>query len=140
VITEGDGVLSFIRIVDRFIQTATGSDPPDEMPPFVVDNMQMVVSLKSDQAKGRYTVKLVMEAPDTTREQIGEQDVNLTPGSSGINIVAGVRLGLTLEGVYWIDVLFGGPRGQADELLTRVPLEAVYQRQRVPERPDPAGS
>jgi hypothetical protein len=132
VITEGDGVLSIIRVIDRLIQTATGPDPPDEMPPFVVEN-QMLIALKSDRAKGRYTVKLVIEAPDGSREQIGEQDVNLSPGNSGINIIAGVRLELRLEGVYWIDVLFGGPRGgQKDELLTRVPLEAVYQRQRVP--------
>lgn len=130
VITESDGVLSFIRVVDRFIQTATGAEPPDEMPPFA-GNIQMVVTLKADRARGRHTLKLVMEAPDGAREQIGEQDVNLTPGNSGVNLVIGLQLGLRLEGVYWIDVVFGGPRGQQDVLLTRTPLEVVYQRQRV---------
>lgn len=133
-ITESDGVLSFIRVVDRFTQTATGIDPPEEMPPMMV-NVQMVIVLKADQAKGRYTIKLVMEAPDTERRQIGEQDVNLTPGNAGVNLVIGLQLGLNLEGVYWIDVLFGGPRGQQDVLLTRTPLEVVYQRQRVPAPP-----
>ncbi len=135
VITEADGVLSFIRVVDRFTQTATGVDPPEEMPPMMVQ-VQLVIVLKSDQAKGRYTIKLIMESPDTERQQIGEQDINLTPGNAGANLIIGLQLGLRLEGAYWIDVVFGGPRGQQDQLLTRTPLEVVYQRQRVPGLPD----
>jgi hypothetical protein len=132
VITEGDGVLSFIRVVDRLISTATGPEPPETMPPLMVNNLQMVVALKSDQARGRFALKLVMEAPSGASEPIGEADVNLAPGNQGINLVMGVQLGLEFEGIYWIDVILGGPRGQPDERLTRVPLEVVYQRQRVP--------
>lgn len=131
VITEGDGVLSIIRVVDRVVQTATGIEPPDEMPPLKVDNLQMVVALRSDQARGRFTLGLDIEAPDGGRERGAEQDVNLTPGNNGVNLVLGMQLGLEHEGIYWIDVLLGGPRGQEEELLTRVPLEVVYQRQRV---------
>lgn len=140
VITESDGVLSIIRIVDRMTQTATGQEPPEVMPPFGA-NVNMVVSLKADKAQGRYSLKFFMNSPNPTdeRAQIGEQDINLKPGNSGVNLVVGMNLMLSSEGVYWIDVVFGGPYGQADELLTRIPLEVVYQRQRVPERPDPAG-
>lgn len=132
--TEADGVLSFMRVVDRITNTASGIDPPDEMPPMLA-NIQMVVALKSDRAKGRHSVKFFMEAPDGARQQIGEQDVTLTPGNSGANLVIGLQLGLALEGVYWVDVVLGGPRGQEDVLLTRTPLEVVYQRQRVPAPP-----
>jgi hypothetical protein len=134
VITEADGVLSFMRVVDRIMNVATGIDPPDEMPP-MVGNIQMVVALKSDRAKGRHTVKFLMEAPDGASQQIGEQDVNFTPGNAGANLVIGLQLGLALEGVYWIDVVLGGPRNQPDVLLTRTPLEVVYQRQRIPGPP-----
>lgn len=134
VISEGDGVISLIRVVDRLTQTATGPDPPEEMPPLVVDNVQCVIALKSDQARGRNELKLVMEGPDGARELLGAQDITLEPGNRGINIIAGVRLGLAHEGVYWIDVLFGPPGAdpEHEQLLTRIPVEVVYQRQRVP--------
>jgi hypothetical protein len=140
VITEGDGVLSIIRVVDRLIQTATGADPPDAMPPLLVNNLSMVLALKSDQARGRFTVKVWIEAPSGRGQQLGEQDINLQPGNSGANLVIGLQLGLEEEGVYWMDVILGGPRGQADERLTRVPLEVVYQRQRLPVPENPADS
>jgi hypothetical protein len=137
VITESDGAVTLIRVVDRLIHTATGPEPPEVMPPLSVDNLQMVISLKADQARGRYALKLVIEAPDGGRTDVGEQDVHLTAGIQGINLVVGLRLALGQEGVYWIDVLFGGPHGQQDELMTRIPLEVVYQRQRVPAPPTP---
>ena len=140
VITEGDGVLSLIRIVDRVTQSATGPDPPDLMPAFIVDNLQMVLALKSDQARGRHRIKLVIEDPSTTRTPVTENDVNLSPGNQGINVVIPVKLGLELEGVYWIDVILSAPRGQEDKLMTRVPIEVVYQRQRVPVEPDQSES
>jgi hypothetical protein len=135
-ISEADGVLTLIRVVDRVTVMASGTDPPEAMPPFV-HNLQMVAILKPDQAKGRYTLKFFMENPAGQRQQIGEQDVNLVPGNTGPNLIVNLQLGLDQEGVYWIDVVLGGPHGQPDELMTRTPLEAQYQRQRVPEASGP---
>jgi hypothetical protein len=137
VITEGDGVLSIIRVVDRVTQTATGPDPPDKMPPLVIQNVQMVFTLKADQAKGRHVLKFFLNHPDPTRrEVIGEQDITLIPGNQGVNLVIGLQLELAEEGVHWIDVMFGPPGEEPHQLLTRVPLEVMYQRQRVPIAPD----
>lgn len=141
VLTEGDGVLSIIRIVDRLIQTATGPEPPEQMPPFLVGDrdLRMVIALKSDQARGRVTVKIVVEDPSGARIPVGESDVTLQPGNLGANFNIGLNFAVQHEGVYWFDVLLGGPRNQQDQLMTRVPLEVVYQRQRVvastPEEP-----
>lgn len=134
VLTEGDGVISIIRIVDRLIQTATGPEPPEQMPPFLVGDrdLKMVIALKSDQAKGRCTVKIVVEDPSGVRVPVGESDITLQPGNLGANLVIGMNVALQHEGVYWFDVLLGGPRNQQDQLMTRVPLEVVYQRQKVP--------
>ena len=133
-ITEGDGVISLIRVIDRVTTSATGVDPPEVMPA-ITASLQMVVMLKADEAKGRYTIKLVIEDPSGERKQVGEQDVNLKPGNQGANLMIGLNMTLGREGVYWIDVMFGGPHGQDDERLTRTPLEVVYQRQRIPESP-----
>lgn len=137
VITEGDGVLSIIRVVDRFTFSASGTAPPAEMPPMTIAP-QMVIALKSDQARGRYTLKLVIQEPGGQREQVSEQDVNLKAGNQGVNIIIGMQLTLKQEGTYWIDVLFGSEKyGQEDELLTRVPFEVQYERQRIPESSRP---
>lgn len=136
VINESDGVLSLIRVVDRLTTTAAGAAPPEVMPP-VNFTMQMVVILKPDQAKGRFTVKLVLEAPSGERTPVGEQDITLAPGSRGNNLIIGMEMTFGHEGVYWFDVMLGGPRGQEDERLTRTPLEVVYQRQVVPQPQSP---
>ena len=138
VLSEPDGVLSLIRVVDRFTQTATGTEPPEQMPPFVVSDrdLRMVISLKSDKAKGRCSIKIVAEDPSGVRTPVGESDVTLPVGNQGVNLIIGMNFAFQHEGVYWFDVILGGPRNQEDHLMTRVPLEVVYQRQRV--QPPPA--
>jgi hypothetical protein len=64
VIEEKDGVLSLIRLVDRFTQTASGADPPPQMPPFIISDLKLVLTLKPDQARGRFAVKIVAEDPE----------------------------------------------------------------------------
>lgn len=72
-------------------------------------------------------------ATDRATQTIGQQDINLRPGNQGVNIIAGLKLILEDEGVYWIDVVLSVPEVEGgDQLLTRVPLEVVYQRQHVP--------
>jgi hypothetical protein len=134
-LVEADGVLSIIRIVDRLTQTATGESPPEQMPPFIVSDIRMVIALKPDRARGRFSLKLVMEDPSGTRIPLGENDVTLQSGNNGVNVMSPVQFVIQHEGVYWVDVLLGGPRQQEDELMTRVPFEVVYQRQRVPTSP-----
>jgi hypothetical protein len=137
VLIEPDGVMSLIRLVDRFTQTATGLEPPAQMPPFVLTerDLRMVITLKSDQAKGRSTIKIVAEAPSGIKTPIGESDVNLPGGNQGVQLNIGVNFAFQHEGVYWFDVLLGGPHHEEDVLITRVPLEVLYQRQRVPASP-----
>lgn len=123
-----DKALSIIRIIDTVTQQAIGAEPPDEMPPFVVKT-KLVVSLKADQARGRYKLKLRPEAPDGRHLPVQEQVVHLEGGHTGVNVIVDVNLGVDLEGVYWFDVLLEVAPG-TDRLLTRIPLRVVYQPQR----------
>jgi len=130
VLQEPDSVLSLIRMVDQITQTATGPEAPEQMPPFLVSHLTMVICLKADQARGRYGIKIRPEQPGGQQLPDIEQAVQLTSGG-GVNLILPLVLPITLEGVYWFDVFFTGPPPQPDRLLTRVPLQVVYSPQRI---------
>jgi hypothetical protein len=132
VLTEADGVLSVIRIVDRITQSATGPEAPDEMPPFILDTLTMLVALRSDQARGRYGIKIRPEAPGGFQMPSAEQGIHLQSGPSGTNLILPLVVPISTEGVYWFDIFLTGPAPQRERLLTRVPLEIVYQPHRPP--------
>lgn len=124
---EQDGVISIIRVIDRLTQSHTGPDPPEQMPQFVASHLTLVVALKSDQARGRYGIKIRPEAPGGFQLPAMEQGIQLQPGGSGVNLVMPLVFPVAQEGLFWFDVFLTGPDPQPDRLLTRVPLEIVYQ-------------
>lgn len=127
VLTEQDGVLSLIRIVDRITQTAVGPETPDEMPAFPV-NLTAVIVLKSGSARGRHSVRITLEAP--SGQEIGQEvilPVLLEGEDRGVNLVVNLGFQAEHEGIYWVNVHFGSQK----HLLTRVPLRVVYQPQRL---------
>lgn len=135
VLQEGDGVLSVIRIIDQLTQTSVGPDAPEHMPPFIAQNLTMVVTIKADQARGRYGVRIRPEAPGGIQLPHVEQAITISPGPSGMNLVMPMVFPVSEEGVYWFDVFLTAPTGQADRLLTRVPLEVQYAPQRSAQPP-----
>ncbi len=132
VLHEADGAISVIRVVDQLTQTAVGPDAPAAMPPFLIDNLTLVVALKADQARGRFGVKVRPEAPGGIQLPSMEQAVTFQSGPSGVNLIMPLVLPIASEGVYWFDVFLTGHEPQEDELLTRVPLEVIYAPQRPP--------
>jgi hypothetical protein len=66
VLQEKDGILSAIRIVDRIIATAQGSQPPEQMPPVPV-NITALLMLKSGNIQGSHTIKIQPVAPSGFR-------------------------------------------------------------------------
>jgi hypothetical protein len=133
VLQEQDGVASFIRVVDRIIQSAVGPEAPDEMPAVPV-NLTAVISLKSGDARGRYAIRLTLEGPSGERMPHEVSLPILLEGEDrGVSLVVNVGFQAEQEGLYWFDVTFEDPiAGEAaGVLLTRVPLRVVYQPQRV---------
>lgn len=125
---EQDGVISIIRVVDQITQTQTGPDTPEAMTPFVASDLTLVISLKADQARGRYGIKVRPEAPGGFQLPAIEQAIQLQAGGGGgVNLILPLILPVSQEGLYWFDVFLTGPAPQPERLLTRVPLEVVYQ-------------
>jgi hypothetical protein len=120
---EQDGVLSIIRIIDRVIVSASGPDVPDTMPPTQL-SFFMVVTLKSGAARGRHTLRLRPEDPSGAQLNALEVPIHFEGEERGANVVVQFNLNAELEGLYWIDVLFG------EDVMTRIPLRVVYQPQK----------
>jgi hypothetical protein len=127
VIEDKDGVLTAIRMVDRITVTATGPAPPPEMPPTVID-LTALISLKSGDARGRYTIRLRGEAPSGQPLPTADNPVHYEGDERGANLVIRMALQVDLEGLYWFDVLHVDHDNE--RLLTRMPLRLIYQPQR----------
>ena len=117
VLQEKDGVLSLVRIVDRFI---THGETP-EMPPKVID-ATLVVVFKSGSASGKHIIKIRLEKPSGLVMPAREYPVLFEGEDRGVGIVSQMSLVLDEEGLYWIDVLF------EESVVTRIPLRVLYQR------------
>lgn len=125
-IQERDGVLSLIRMIDKITSTVAGPGPvvPDRMPPIPV-NLTLAVVLKPGEARGRFMVKVRPEAPSGQRLAEVELPVSFTGApDTGANLLFGVNMIATEEGVYWFDTLMD------DQLLTRTPLRIEYSPRR----------
>lgn len=123
VIEDREGVLTAVRIVDRVIQTATGTGTPDTMPPAPV-NLTLLIALKSGEARGRHDLQIQIENPSGLRTPLAQAfSILLEGGDRGANLIVNLNFTALQEGLYWFDVYLDGVR------ITRVPLRLVYQRQ-----------
>jgi hypothetical protein len=125
VLTEQDGVISVIRVIDRIINTVAGLDVPEQMPPMDLAFV-LVVTLKSDAARGRHTVKLRPETPSGHQLPEHEIPILFEGEDRGTNIIVNFGIRVEEEGLYWFDVFLDD-----NQLLTRIPLRIVYQPQRI---------
>jgi hypothetical protein len=130
VLEDKEGVLSLVRVVDQVTQTATGPDAPDQMPPFILSHLTLVIMLKADQARGRYAVKIRPEDPSGIQLPPAELPIHLEGSNRGVNLLVPLQIPISLEGVYWFDVLFMPGRNEEDRLLSRVPLAILYRPQK----------
>ncbi|OGF57218.1 MAG: hypothetical protein A2Z21_02135 [Candidatus Fraserbacteria bacterium RBG_16_55_9] len=118
---EEDGVLSAVRIVDRVIRTVKGPRAPEEMTAFPF-KLGALISLKSGTIKGKRTITWGMTDPNG--KIIGRQsfDVVFQGEQHGVQLQITLNTTFTIEGVYWFEVTMG------NKMLTRMPLQVVYER------------
>jgi hypothetical protein len=131
VLQEQDGVLSIIRVIDRIITGAIGTETPDQMPPVPI-NFTLLVVLKSGGARGRYSIRITLEAPSGVLMPNEVSLPVLFEGEErGTNFVIPVGFQAEQEGLYWFAVWLEDPHApDKREVLTRVPLRVMYQPQR----------
>ncbi len=121
VLTEGDGVLSAIRIVDRITHVASDPGAPEEMPPIPVSLTALVV-LKSGAARGRHALKIRPEDPAGMRLPEISLPILFEGEDRGASVVVNLALQVQREGLYWFDVYLD------EERITRMPMRVVYHR------------
>jgi hypothetical protein len=127
VIRAQGGGNSFISVVEGITASAVGEDVPDEMPPLSLQPLMLVVNLWAGKTKGRYTLKIRPERPSGVQEDELKIPLNFREtGNKGIDTIIPMPYIATEEGVYWFDIILSATR-QEDRLLTRIPLNVMYQ-------------
>lgn len=124
VLQEKDGVLSAIRIVDRFAHAIHGAEFPEKMPPIKID-VAILIALKSGDFKGKQLLKIIPRTP-SGQEMPGFSGPILFEGEDrGINVTLRYLFEAPEEGLYWFDVELDG------KVLTKMPLRIIYQQTHV---------
>jgi hypothetical protein len=111
VLTEKDGVQTYVRVVDIFSAKIT---------PGARARLQawLIIILRSADAKGDYTVTVRMNSPIGKITPMGEgMPAQMKGGEHGISFNVLMIIDVEHEGVYTIDVLLDG------EVVTRVPFK-----------------
>ncbi len=130
VLTEKDGVLSVVRVIDQV--TARGTvlpEKPNTMPPVAI-TMTAVLAFKAGKSDARNTKHvLTIKCTDPSGKSLDGSQVELPFlfGASGENagaqVVANMGLEVDETGIYWFDIFVDGQR------LTRMPLRISYVTQ-----------
>ncbi len=118
VLREVDGVLSVIRIVDRW--TVTG--PTEQMPVSVIQT-NLVLIAKSGMHRGSSNISVSPVSPSGVKMPALSFPV-LFEGDDdrGIGIAAAMGFPAQEPGVYWFEVSID------EQLITRIPLRVIYHR------------
>ncbi len=118
VLHEADGVISLIRVVDRF--TVHGTTP--EMGNHVL-HFTIVILFKAGFLRGKQKLHIRPISPQ--KAELPAMEIpTLFEGDEdrGSGTIAQMDFVVNEEGLYWFDVHLN------DELVTRMPLRVIYQQ------------
>jgi hypothetical protein len=125
-IEDKDGTLTIIRVVDTVNRGAMGPDVPEEMEPFMLQELTLVLSLRAGKAKGRFTLSMTPLEPSGREMGAQTHPIHLKGGEQGVNLIVKLQFPVEFEGTYWFDIHLSG-KGADPQLLTRVPLLIEYK-------------
>ena len=109
VLHERDGVVSYIRVVDRVLRTDTRPDAPATLEPFA-HSLYAALSFVAGDARGRHTVSMQLEGPNGLKKELANIDLQFEGSNKASAIAARLNLTLEAEGVHWIHVQLDGRR------------------------------
>jgi hypothetical protein len=125
VVQEKDGVLTLVRVIDRYDLQASGPQAPSEMPEGMLVQPNLVVVLKSGRALGSFAVRINFHHPNGRVVEGAEQSFAPAGGEEGgVSVVSKVVLQLSSAGIYWAEVIVNS------RVVTRVPLQVRYMFRR----------
>ena len=120
---EKDGVKSVIRIVDRLLIGATGSEVPEKMPP-INTKLTLYIRLKSGMARGPFPLRINLLKPSGESLPPMKQIIHLEGEEDRAqDIVINLNLTIEIPGIYWFEIYFD------ENLLTKVPFRVLYTPQ-----------
>ncbi len=123
VLEEKDGTLSLIRVIDRLVITAEGTDVPEEIPP---GQFPLTVLMSWFNGLGNYEAKIRVDFPDANFFESPTLPFYLDSLDKVHNQIVRLVIPVKRQGVYWFNFLLG------DEIKSRVPLRVIYQRKQLP--------
>jgi hypothetical protein len=130
VLEEKDGVLTAVRIIDRFTQVRPAPSQSGFIPQPV--SAVLLVMLKSGDARGSHELVIEVESPSGIRRPLLSLSVLFEGEDRGVNVIVPLSFHPEEEGLYWFNVQ------TAYRLLTRMPLRVVFQTLRL-QSPDAQG-
>ena len=116
VLQEKDGVLSAVRIVDRFTQSSSSAETPLKI------DITILIGLKSGDIRGKKQLKITPRAPSGQKLHGFSGPVILEGADQGAAIAIRYLLEAKKEGLYWFDVELDG------QLLTKMPLRIIFHK------------
>ena len=125
VLEEKDGVLTFVRVVDRFTLTAKGRGLPAKLPPMPLN---VTAAMGWWGGLGKHVAQINIVTPTGTW-QSPEFNIFLDSLERGQNVVASIALQVSQEGLDWAEFLLNG------RVKSRMPFRIFVER--VDEAPAP---
>ena len=128
---EPTGYLSIIRLIDRVPVAGV----TEEMRPQPLNNLALVIVLKSGSMKGQYKLNIIPVTPSGKRLAGPQSSVLFEGEERGVAAVIPCGLVAEEEGLYWFDVML------EQDVLTRIPLRLMYQKMQpgIPFQPPQVG-
>ncbi|MBA3884573.1 MAG: hypothetical protein H0X67_02435 [Acidobacteria bacterium] len=117
VLREADGVLTLVRVVDRITFQIQASTPEPPAYP-----LYAVVMLKAGDARGTFDVSIRSEGPSGQDLGTVKAPLLFEGFDRGVNLILQLPFQPAEEGLHWFEVAVD------QQVLTRIPLRAVYQR------------
>lgn len=125
VLEEKDGVLSLIRLIDRVVVTAEGTEVPRELPP---GQIPVTAVMSWVNGLGNYEAKIRVDMPDGKSIESPTMPFYLESLDRVQNHIMQMVLPVRRAGIYWFNFLLG------EEIKSKVPLRVIYQRKQLPRR------
>lgn len=119
VITEANGTLSLIRVVDRITHRLRSDSPPETFPEFQ-HQIWYVLAIKTGPAEGKHSVRIQFERPNQEPQVLIDEPEVLLASGEGATFAVQMALSFSSEGQHWMSIDVDGSE------LTRTPLSVVY--------------
>jgi hypothetical protein len=126
VLTESDGSISAVRIIDQVtIQTPTLVGPGTVVVTAPI-TLYLLAIVKAYPTESSHELRVDVRSPDKTITTLGKQAAVFSSGASagglpGANLIARLQFQTNKAGIYWFDVYLDGG------FKTSAPLRVVFE-------------